>query len=64
MRGSNANKNNQANHQGSLKTNANEAKPGNPAAAQSGAQPATQAHAGDANTLPRRRGRPRKNPLA
>ena len=64
MRGSNANKNNQANHQGSLKTNANEAKPGNPAAAQSGAQPAAQTQAGDANTLPRRRGRPRKNPIA
>ena len=64
MRGSNANKNNQANHQGSLKTNANEAKPGNPAAAQSGAQPAAQTQAGDASTLPRRRGRPRKNPIA
>ena len=64
IRGSNANKNNQANHQGSLKTNANEAKPGNPAAAQSGAQPAAQTQAGDASTLPRRRGRPRKNPIA
>ena len=64
MRGGNASKNNPANQQGSLKTNASEAKPSSPAApAQTSAQPA-QPNTSEAPTLPRRRGRPRKNPIA
>ena len=61
MRGGNASKNNQ----GSLKTNASEAKPNSPATApaQPSAQPTPQ-NTSEAPALPRRRGRPRKNPIA